>query len=48
MPDWAKASVQKAIDTGVLKGTGDGLGLNRTELKMIVWLDRAKCLDFVE
>lgn len=48
IPDWAKESVQKAIDVGVLKGTGSGLGLTLTEVKMIVWLDRCKCLDFVE
>ncbi len=46
LPAWAKESVQKAIDVGVLKGTGSGLGLTYTELKMIVWLDRCKCLDF--
>ena len=48
LPDWAKPSVQKAIDVGVLKGTGNGLGLTQTEVKMIVWLDRCKCLDFCD
>lgn len=48
LPQWAKESVQKAIDVGVLKGTGNGLGLTPTEVKMIVWLDRCKCLDFCD
>jgi len=46
VPEWGRASVQKAIDLGILKGTGNGLGLIETEVKMIVWLDRCKCLDF--
>ena len=45
VPEWGRASVQKAIDLGILKGTGNGLGLIETEVKMIVWLDRCKCLD---
>ena len=48
LPEWAVASVQKAIITGILKGTGEGLGLTMTEIKMIVWLDRCKCMDFVD
>ena len=48
IPEWALSSIQKAITTGVLKGTGDGLGLTLTEIKMIVWLDRCKCMDFME
>lgn len=44
-PEWSRESIRKAIDRGVLKGTGNGLGLNDTEIKMIVWLDRCGCLD---
>lgn len=44
VPVWAKESIQKAIDTGVLKGTGAGLGLTQTEIKMLVWLDRCGCI----
>lgn len=40
IPNWAKDSIQKAIKTGILKGTGEGLGLTLTEIKTIVWLDR--------
>lgn len=46
VPAWGKESVKKALDTGILKGTGKGLGLTETELKVLVWMDRAKCLDF--
>lgn len=46
VPSWGKESVEKALSTGVLKGTGRGLGLTETEVKMLVWMDRAKCLDF--
>lgn len=48
MPEWARNSISKAIATGVLRGTGEGLGLTITEIKMIVWLDRCKCMDFVD
>lgn len=48
IPSWAKDSVQKAITTGILKGTGEGLGLTLTEIKMLVWMDRAKCMDFLD
>lgn len=46
VPEWGKESVKKALNLGILKGTGKGLGLNETELKVLVWMDRAKCLDF--
>lgn len=45
MPEWARASVQKAIDKGILSGTGSGLGLSDTDLKTIVWLDRLGLLN---
>lgn len=40
IPKWAKDSVKKAIDTKILKGTDEGLGLTLTEIKTLVWLDR--------
>lgn len=46
IPTWAQDAIKKAITAGVLKGTGEGLGLTLTEIKMIVWLDRCKCMDF--
>lgn len=48
IPDWAKASVQKAIDVGILKGTTKGLHLTLIEVRTICWLDRCGCLDNVE
>ena len=44
LPDWAKPSVEKALNAGVLKGTGKGLGLTLTETKILVWLDRCGCI----
>ena len=40
MPEWARESVQKLIDKGVLSGDGDGWNLNYDQLRTIVWLDR--------
>lgn len=40
MPEWARASVQKAIDKGVLSGTGGGWDLRYDDLRVLVWLDR--------
>lgn len=46
MPQWAKASVQKLVDKGVLSGTSDnGWGLTYEMLRTIVWLDRLGLLD---
>lgn len=45
MEEWAKASVQKAMDKGVVQGTGSGLGLKYDDLRHIVMLDRAGVLD---
>lgn len=41
LPDWAKESITKAMEANVLKGTGKGLGLTLTEIKVLVWMDRA-------
>lgn len=45
MPGWARASVQKAVDLGVLQGTGEGLNLREEDLRHIVWNDRAGLYD---
>ena len=45
MPEWARASVQKAVDNGILGGDGSGLGLDYKDLRHIVMLDRAGALD---
>ena len=40
MPNWAVPAVQWAIGQGVIKGTGDGLGLTDADLKHLVMLYR--------
>ena len=40
MPNWAKPSVQKLMDKGVISGEGEGLGLTNDLLKTICYLDR--------
>lgn len=45
VPIWARESVQKALDKGILKGDGKKLLLTLTETKVICWLDRCHCLD---
>ena len=45
MPEWARASVQKLIDKGVLAGTGGGWDLTLDMLRTIVWFDRLGLLD---
>ncbi len=41
MPEWARPSVQKAIDKGILQGDENGLNLTENDLRHIVWNDRA-------
>lgn len=45
MPDWAKKSVQKAIDKGIVKGDENGLNLTYSDLRAIVREDRAGLFD---
>lgn len=45
MPEWVRSSVQKAIDKGVLSGTGGGLDLRYDDLRVLVWLDRLELLN---
>lgn len=40
MPSWAHESVQWCMDKGIIKGTGDGLGLDDTKLWMCTMLHR--------
>ena len=35
MPEWAKPTIQKLVNTGKLQGTGEGLGLNDEMLRML-------------
>lgn len=41
MPEWARASVRKAVEKGIIKGDDNGLNLNDMDLRHIVWCDRA-------
>ena len=45
MPDWARPSVQKAIDKGIVLGDENGLNLTDSDLRYIVWNDRAGLYD---
>ena len=40
IPAWAKPTVDKLLEKGVLKGTGKGLGLTEDLLRVLVLLDR--------
>lgn len=45
MPQWARPTVQKLVDMDILKGDENGLGLNYSQLKLLVILDRSKAFD---
>ncbi len=45
MPAWARPSVQKMVNAGILKGTESGLALTEADLRQIVWNDRAGLYD---
>ena len=40
MPVWARAAVKWAMDTGILKGDGDGLNLDDKDLRYLTMLHR--------
>ena len=40
MPEWARESVQWCVDNGIIKGTGEGLGLTDDKLWMCVVMHR--------
>lgn len=45
MPEWARPTVQKLVDMGIIIGDENGLGLNYSQLKLLVILDRSKAFD---
>ena len=45
VPDWGKATVQKLINKGILKGNEKGLDLSYTLLRLLVINDRAGVYD---
>ena len=44
MPAWAREPIQWLMDHGILKGTGEGLGLTESELRVYTALYRAEQL----
>lgn len=40
MPDWAKPTIKKLVDKGVLVGDDNGLNLNKIMMRILVVLDR--------
>lgn len=45
VPEWGRATVQKLVDRGILRGDGDGLGITYDLLRTLVILDRAGVFD---
>ena len=45
VPDWAKPTIQKLLDKGVLQGEGDGLGLTYDLTRVLVINDRSGLYD---
>ena len=45
VPDWAKPTIQKLMDKGVLQGEGDGLGLSYDLTRILVINDRSGLYD---
>ena len=41
MPEWARPTIQKLVDKGILKGDGEGLNLTEELLRILVINDRA-------
>ena len=40
MPEWAREAVSWCVENGIIKGTGDGLGLDDKDLKWCVIVRR--------
>lgn len=45
MPDWAKPTIQKLVNKGMLKGDGNGLNLTEDLMRLLVINDRAGIYD---
>lgn len=45
MPEWARPTIQKLVDKGILRGDENGLGLTYSDLRYLVWNDRAGLYD---
>ena len=42
VPSWGRAYVEKAIELGILQGTGNGLGLTPVKLETVIMLLRGQ------
>ena len=45
MPKWARPTVKKLVEKGVIRGDENGLGLTESDLRHLVWNDRAGLYD---
>lgn len=45
MPDWAKPTIIKLVNNGLLTGTDEGLGLTMDLMRLLVILDRAEMFE---
>lgn len=45
MPDWARPTIQKLVDKGILQGDGDGLNLTEETMRILVINDRTGLYD---
>ena len=45
MPEWARPTIQKLVDKGILQGDENGLGLTDDLLRVLVINDRAGLYD---
>ena len=48
VPGWARGTVEKLVDRGLLTGYGSGLGLSFDLVRILVILDRAGLFDSKE
>ena len=45
MPEWARGTIAKLVNKGILIGTGDGLNLTENDLRHLVINDRSGLYD---
>lgn len=48
IPEYAKATIKEMIDKGIIKGDGNGLNLSEDNMKMFVYLKRAKNVGWLD
>ena len=45
MPEWARPTIQKLVDKGILKGNENGLNLTEDLMRILVIYDRSRIYD---